>query len=291
MQRAALPNAVGGLQLSERAISPNNDGITDSTTFHFQVRPNDEWRLTLHDKYTEIVWEQSGTGSLPEGIVWNGLADTGELVIDGAYEVQLHVLDAQGTPQLINSETVTVDLLPTTLEIVKKAPATVGVKTWDINPIAHWKLEIFGAANELIEEREGDGSPPEAVVLAKLQQQPVAMYNCKLSVQDVAGNQNVQQAQLERGTALQTTPTQGRLTLMVGSFTQPHNARMMAENLQRSVAQSWPNEKIHIYAVTVNAKTMHRVTIGEFTAQADAARLKQHIQETQGVEPVLISLK
>ncbi len=290
MQSSALTNAVGGLQLSERAISPNNDSIADSTTFRFQVSPNDKWQLTLRDEYTEIVWEQSGTGSPPEGIVWEGMADTGELVIDGDYEAQLHVLDKQGTPQLRNSETVTVDLMPTTLEIFKKAPATIGVKTWDINPIAQWKLEIFDEANELVEEREGDGSPPEAVVLAKLQQ-PAAMYTCKLSVQDIAGNQSVQQAQLALGAATQTTATQGRLTLMVGSFTQPHNARMMAENLQHSISQYWPNEEVQIYTVTINAKTVHRVTIGEFTAREDATRLKQHIQETQGVEPVLIALK
>lgn len=290
-QRVTLTDTGGGLQLSEHAISPNKDGIADSTTFRFQVRPNEKWQLTLRDEYTEIVWEQSGTGSPPEGIVWNGIGSTEELVIDGNYEVQLHILDAEGSPHLRNSETITVDRIPTTLEIFKKAPTTVGVKTWDINPIAHWKLEIFGEANQLIEEKEGDGSPPEAVALAKIQHQPTAAYTCKLSVQDIAGNQNVQQAQLELGTTTQTTATQGRLTLMVGSFTQSRNAQMMAENLQRSLSQHWPDEKVQIYTVTINAKTMHRVTIGEFTAQAEATNLKQHIQETQGVEPVLIALQ
>lgn len=291
MQHAAFTNAVGGLQRSERAISPNNDGIADSTTFRFQVCPNDRWQLTLRDEYTEIVWEQSGMGSPSEGIVWNGISDTGELVVDGDYEVQLHVLDAEGTPHLRNSATVTVDLIPTTLEIFKKAHATVGVKAWDINPLTHWKLEIFGEADELVEETEGKGAPPEAVVLAKAQYQPPAMYTCKLSVQDIAGNPSVQEAALQLGTTGQAAAENPKLTLMVGSFAHPDNAKLMAENLQRSVSQYWPNEKVNIRTVTVNTKTVHRVTIGEFTTRVEATPLKQHIQETQGVEPVLITLQ
>ena len=36
---------------------------------------------------------------------------------------------------------------------------------------------------------------------------------------------------------------------------------------------------------------MHRVTIGQFAERSEAADLKQHIQETQGVEPILITVE
>ena len=107
-------------------------------------------------------------------------------------------------------------------------------------------------------------------------------------------NKSVQQAQLQFGGGTTTITTDSgtqvgnekpKLTLMVGSFAERRNADMLAENLQRL----HPNEKVKIYTVTINGKIVHRVTIGEFAARPDASELKQQIQESQGVEPVLIT--
>jgi cell division protein FtsN len=74
---------------------------------------------------------------------------------------------------------------------------------------------------------------------------------------------------------------------MVGSFAESRNAEMMTENLQ----WMYPDEKVQIYTAVVEGRTMHRVTIGAFNKRAEAADLKQHIQETQGIEPVLITVQ
>ena len=296
----------GELQISERAISPNNDGFADSTTFQFAVNANDKWWLMLVDEYTESVWEQSGSGSPPEGITWDGVADTGNLVPDGDYEVQLHVSDAQGTPHLSDSEKVTVDLIPTTLELFEKAPTTnqhgmrvwdsVGIKTLDINPLAYWRLELFDQHNVLVEQMEADGVPPAEVVLSKLQGQPIADYTCKLSVQDIAGNQSSQQVQLPLGVEPQktlqtehqsTNASQSKLTLMVGSFIEPYYAEMMEAQLRHQN----PSEKVAVYIATIDGKTRHRVTIGEFSERKEAVDLRQRLQETLGVEPILITVQ
>ena len=283
-------------------ISPNNDGVADNTTFRFGLQETGDsqqvasrtlkWQLNIRDEYTENIWEKSGTGVPAEGIVWDGIANTGSLVPDGNYEVQLYLLDAQGKPHLKDSEKLAVDLIPTTLELFGKTPTTVGVKTLDMSPLAHWKLEIFDTANTLVEQLEGEGAPPDEIALSKVASQPVATYTGKLHVQDIAGNQSRQQAELQLGTDNQPTaaiPTAsaGKLTLMVGSFAQSSNAEMMAENL----GWMYPNEKVQIYTAVVDARTMHRVTIGEFVERSEAADLKQHIQETQGVEPVLITVQ
>ena len=183
--------------------------------------------MNIRDEYTESIWDKSGTGVPTEGIVWDGIANTGSLVPDGNYEVQLHLLDAQGTPHLKDSEKLAVDLIPTTLELFGNTPTTVGVKTWDMSPLAHWKLELFDTANTLVEQLEGEGAPPAEIALSKVQTQPAATYTCKLHVQDIAGNQSTQQAELQLGTEDQpttasTTPTAStaKLTLMVGSFTE-----------------------------------------------------------------------
>ena len=285
---AVLGTSLGDLQVSEHAISPNNDGFADSTTFHFEVSSEDKWRLMLIDEYTESVWEQSGNGSPLGGIIWDGIADTGNLVPDGDYEVQLHIWDAQGRPRLSDSEKITVDLIPTTLELFKKTSMTVGIKTLDSNPLAHWRLELFDTRDVLIEQMGADGMPPTEVVLSKLQGRPLAPYTCVLSVQDIAGNQSTQQVQLHLGTEHQSANApQSKLTLMVGSFVEPHYAEMMEAQLQ----QQNPSQKVAIYIVTIDGKTRHRVTIGEFSEREEAADLRQHIQETLGVEPVLITVR
>ena len=282
----------GELQLSEQAISPNNDGFADSTTFSFKVRADDKWKLTLSDAYTEQVWEQTGTGSPLQNVIWNGMGSNGKLVPDGDYVAQLHIVDGKGTSHLRSSRKVTVDLIPVTVEISKKAPGAVGVQTWDINPIANWKLQVFDANNVLVEESGGKGAPPETVVLSKVPQLPETTYKFVLSVQDIAGNKNTKQTELKfgRGTTdsgTQTVAQTPKLTLMVGSFSERRNANMLAENLQLL----YPNEKVKIYTTTVGGNTMHRVTIGEFAEREDATTLKQQIHDSQGVEPVLITLQ
>ena len=296
----------GRLRISEPAISPNNDGFADNTTFHFAVNSTDKWRLMLIDEYTERVWEQSGSGSPSAGITWDGMADTGALVPDGDYEAQLHVFDAQGASDLKDSKKVTVDLIPTTIELFRKASTTnqhgmrvwhsVGIRTLDINPIVHWRLELFDQHNVLIEQMEADGVPPAQVVLNALQEQPLASYTCKLSVQDIAGNQSAQQVELHLGVEYQgdfeteyqpTGTSEPKLTLMVGSFVDPFYAKQMEAQLQHQN----PSQKVAIHTATVDGKVRHRVTIGEFSKREEAVVLQQRIQETLAIEPVLITLQ
>ena len=282
----------GTLELSEPAISPNGDGVSDSTTFRLLLGENGtaplRWQLDIWDEYTESVWKKTGTGVPAEGIVWNGIADTGSLVPDGNYEVRLHVLDAQDTQHFVDTGTVTVDLIPTTLELFAKTPTTVGVKAWDINPIDHWKLELFDTGNALIEQTEGKGSPPTEIVLRKLQADPNGVYTGKLHVQDIAGNRSTEQTQLQFAMSSQReNPVTSKLTLMVGSYVERSYAEAMGERLRLQN----PNQTVALRVATVDGKTVHRVTIGEFSTRAESMELQQHLQETLEVEPVLISLQ
>ena len=283
----------GKLDLSEPAISPNGDGVSDTTTFRLRLGEDGtaplRWQLDILDEYTENIWEKSGTGVPTDGVVWNGSADTGNLVPDGNYEVRLHVLNPQGTLHFVDTGTVTVDLIPTTVELFAKTPTTVGVKTWDINPLAQWKFELFDTKNALIEQAEGSGSPPAEVVLRKVQVDPNVVYTGRLHVQDIAGNRSTEQATLQFGMRDQrkSASVSSKLTLMVGSFVERYYAEAMEERLRLQN----PNQTVALHVATVDGKTVHRVTIGEFSTQAESMELKQHIQETLGVEPVLISLQ
>ena len=207
--------SIGELRASEWAISPNDDGFADSTTFHFEVGSDDKWWLILIDEYTERVWERSGSGSPAKGIVWDGIADTGNLVPDGDYEVELYVSDAQGELQLSDSKKVTVDLISTTLDL--------------------------GTEHQGMPEARSQST-------------------------DAPGS---------------------KLTLMVGSFIE----RRYAERMKGQLEYQNPSHKVTIHLATIEDKARHRVTIGAFNKHEEAAALKKHIQETLGVEPVLITVQ
>ena len=283
----------GELDISEPAISPNGDGVSDNTTFRLRLGEDNtvplQWQLNILDEYTESLWQKSGTAVPAEGVVWDGFADTGNLVPDGNYEIRFHVLDPQGMLHFVDTGTVTVDLIPTVLELFAKTPTTVGVKAWDINPLTHWKFELFGTGNALIEQAEGKGSPPTEVVLRKIQADPNVVYTGKLHVQDIAGNRSTEQTQLQFGMSRQpkSASVSSKMTLMVGSFVELYNAEALREKLKLQN----PDTEIALRVATVEGKTLHRVTIGEFGTRAESAALKQHIQETLGIEPVLISLQ
>ena len=278
------------LTLSETAISPNEDGNKDSTKISFRVRGNDKWKLALRDVYTEVVWESSGTGTPPQAIPWNGTGSSGKLVPDGDYILQLYIVDEQQKTLLKSSKKLTVDLIPSTIALSKSGEKSVAVNVWDINQIANWQLEIFDQSNNIIEESNGDGSPPKTIILSKVPQLDVTTYKFVLNVQDIAGNRSTQEAQLKFGsgdTAVEAPSVDERpkLTLMVGSFAEQRYANLLSDNLKHL----YPNQKVKIYTVPVNGQIMHRVTIGEFRERTDAADLKQQIQESQGVEPILIT--
>ena len=284
---AEVKTPAGKLELTETAISPNDDGIADATTFKFRVKADDKWQLTLHDVYTEKVWEIDGTGTPVKGIQWNAVGDDGKLVSDGDYVLQLYIIDSEGNAHLRNTEKVTVDLIPATIEIEKKGENSISVKTWDINSIAKWTLEVFDSKNNLVEKKEGNGTPPENIVFNKLSSG--SSYTFAMNVQDIAGNMSSREVKMDFGTAahnpspvLNDAP---KMTLMVGSFSEEFNATLLAENLK----SLYPNEKVMIYTVTVKGSKMHRVTIGEFSNRSDSATLKQEIHDSQGVEPVLIT--
>ena len=277
----------GKLELTETVISPNNDGIADTTIFNFKVKADDKWQLTLQDVYTEKVWEVDGTGTPVKGIQWNAVGDDGKLVSDGDYVLQLYIIDSEGKAHLRNTEKVTVDLIPATIEIEKNGTNSISIKTTDINSIAKWTLEVFDAKNNLVEKKAGNGTPPENVVFNKLSSG--SSYTFSMNVQDIAGNMSSQEVKLDFGNVAQdiapVLDDEPKMTLMVGSFSKEFNATLLAETLK----SLYPNEKVMIYTVTVNGSTMHRVTIGEFSDRSDSETLKQEIHDSQGVEPVLIT--
>jgi subtilase family serine protease len=96
------------LWLSNKYISPNGDGIQDSTEFGCRLNEAQSVTVALVDTKGEIVREYTGDGFVDTSYVtltWDGLDNRGRVVDDGQYQIQ--VLAETGTP--LSSLLVTVD--------------------------------------------------------------------------------------------------------------------------------------------------------------------------------------
>lgn len=96
------------LWVSEQYISPNGDGVKDSTQFFFRLDAPATVKVVAVDKKGTVVRNFSG-GDLDNTsgttITWDGLNDAGTVVGDGVYQIQVRNID----DSVISSLLVTVD--------------------------------------------------------------------------------------------------------------------------------------------------------------------------------------
>ncbi|MGA1840972.1 MAG: CARDB domain-containing protein [bacterium] len=97
-----------GLWLTERYISPNGDGIKDSTMFFFRFEKTETIRIVVINKKEEVIRTFSGSDleNISNGhIKWEGFTDSGMVVADGDYRIQVR----NGNDDIIAALPVTVD--------------------------------------------------------------------------------------------------------------------------------------------------------------------------------------
>jgi Tol biopolymer transport system component/subtilase family serine protease/fibronectin type 3 domain-containing protein len=96
------------LWLSELYISPNGDGIKDTTEFYFSLDAIQTVKILVVNEDNEIVRTFSGSEleNIPGGIItWDGLDDEGTVVSDGLYQIRIEDLSRNNLGLLL----VTVD--------------------------------------------------------------------------------------------------------------------------------------------------------------------------------------
>ena len=119
---SALNENETDFRVSERLISPNDDGVKDITSFRFTIPENTTWTLEVHDEAGTTVKRYSGTGLQKEALLWNGQDDAGNLVSDGTYTAQLTVLDLRNYQYFQREATVEVNTIPTDFEVHAEPP-------------------------------------------------------------------------------------------------------------------------------------------------------------------------
>jgi flagellar hook assembly protein FlgD len=164
------------LDAEPRTISPNGDGVADSTTFSFQLAQTVPVRLDIEQNATVIATVFQGQlGIGPQTIAWDGTSN-GVSLPDGNYVAVVTVSDQLGDIQL--SLPLTIDTTPPVLTIVNARrltftltePATVTILVNQKKRIVHseaagtFTIALQGAVYQLSAEAEDIAGNISAVV-------------------------------------------------------------------------------------------------------------------------------
>ncbi len=87
------------LRLSDKAFSPNNDGIKDELVINVEADAMDrvqQYSLSIADKGGGVVKRWKGSTGIVREYRWNGMSDAGVAVPDGEYSVSLEMLYLNG---------------------------------------------------------------------------------------------------------------------------------------------------------------------------------------------------
>ena len=210
-------------RVSESTISPNRDGVKDSTKFAFTIPPGMAWQLRICDELGELMQHNSGNGLSPEFPIWNGRNDEGDLVNDGVYIARFTGFDSLGKSHFHRQEVIRVDTSPANLKIqaepllLKSASEesvrpnlngllatnvpTFHVQASDSDHISTWDLKILERGGDVIDRLEGNGTPPNTIVWNKWSDhkwfaRSDMNYDCVMTAYDTAGNRSTRNVPL-----------------------------------------------------------------------------------------------
>ncbi len=110
-----------GLSVSTPLISPNGDGVFDTTSLKVTLSTAADWRLTVRDARGDAVTSWSGQGT-SRTVTWHG-ASGGTPVPDGVYTAKLTAA-AAGVDAAPVTRTITVDTVGPRLVSAVAAPLT-----------------------------------------------------------------------------------------------------------------------------------------------------------------------
>lgn len=208
------------LHTSEKAISPNGDGVKDQISFNLEVSEDKSWELEIRKQTDKgvskrILQRYAGTGLPSTKIVWEGEDDAGDRVSDGVYFARWFIVDDIGNRQLQSEIRITVDTKPASLQISTEPPVfaspdiadpgkevvlqmpKVHLQASDLNPLSRWELQFFDENQKLVHEIDEEGEPSDTVVWNNWKQSESTQkstYRCVAMVYDVAGNRTTGEA-------------------------------------------------------------------------------------------------
>lgn len=238
------------LSLSQAQLSPNNDDLNERIAIRPVVPEQTgmlDWTVEIRSVESErIVRRYRGDGdTVPEELWWDGLAETGRLAEDGAYEARLRASWEWGARVDATSVPFTLDRSPPTIDVRisprRFSPDDDGVddrvffdlNVRDISDLQYWYLEVLDPQGRFFYDDGGSGAPPlrlrwdgyarngERVVSA-------AEYRWTLEVVDVQGNSGIAEGTVETDVLVERTDRGYRIQVPGITF-EPNSADLILE--------------------------------------------------------------
>ncbi|HZL65686.1 MAG TPA: FlgD immunoglobulin-like domain containing protein [Thermoleophilia bacterium] len=120
------------------AISPNGDGVQDTTTVAFTMSEAADWAISIRDAGGALVRQATGNGT-SASLTWAGKNDQGELLPEGTYSLTATATSANGEARPATAD-IRLDLTPPSLTSVAVAPAAFNP---DVNPASDHSTLTF----------------------------------------------------------------------------------------------------------------------------------------------------
>ena len=114
MPRDSLPPRVLAVDPAAPVLSPNGDGVADTTTIRAALSESAAWRIRFRDADGTTLYEPGGSGADPVA-TWDGLVG-GSPVADGTYSYRIDATDGWSNTSY-RTGTVKVDLTGPTLDV------------------------------------------------------------------------------------------------------------------------------------------------------------------------------
>ena len=174
-------------------FSPNGDGRKDMMIFFPTLLHPDKiklWSFLIRDADGRIVRRFEGSGELPLGLAWHGENDQFDKVSEGTYFLEGACQDKAGNIATIKRKKIIVDITPPKLNLsaeLKEKEVKFKIKCKEKTNVAKWHLSISDNEDNIYYSTNGEGYPPEEVVLPLPDKDPEILYVLAEAL-DFAGN-------------------------------------------------------------------------------------------------------
>ncbi len=215
---------------SEKEFSPNGDGIRDRITLIPQVKKKtgvSTYELQVTSESGKMIRRISGVDSIPAGIEWDGLSETGAKIDDGLYTAQIEVVYDKGDRSIAKSPAFLVDTIypNAKVEVREKlfSPNNDGEKdsleiTQSSSVEALWVANIYNSEGQTVKSAFWKGSVESLIWDGRDENGNIVAdgtYSYRLASTDGAGNTATFDVLNIR---VDTVPTPIFVTLSSGGF-------------------------------------------------------------------------
>jgi len=124
--------------VSDIAISPNGDGVQDTTTVAFALSEAADWAISIRDAGGALVRQATGNGT-SASLTWAGRNDQGELLPEGTYSLTATATSANGEARAATAE-ILLDQTPPSVVSAAVVPAAFNP---DVDPASNHATLTF----------------------------------------------------------------------------------------------------------------------------------------------------